>query len=158
MFLFRENELYKYDSLCAIKRKPIKVIWAHVPNYKVPPELMSLNDGKLPVHVIKGQRLFDIDCVHPWARAQEMGMSRSSSLSSGIQFTGAKRHLCYLGYMYKRNYVCQPAGFITQDVLVYSPHANIMFVTRIPDIPTSCACTYCECATPTPLRDPLGGF
>jgi hypothetical protein len=47
-------------------RKPIRVIWAQVPHYTVPQHLMNLNGGLLPCHVLEGQNLFDVECVHPW--------------------------------------------------------------------------------------------
>lgn len=155
-----ENKHWIYQSLCAMKRIPIHVIWANVPvkeDHLVRTGNLKRDDAKLPVFVFRGQNLYDIECIHPWAMEEELEAEkkaadptykRKRTAGTGIDFSEARRSLCYLGYNWNKKYVCQPTGFISQDLLVYSPHYDTVFITRVTDIPTSCACTLCQCGAP----------
>ncbi|XP_045198067.2 uncharacterized protein LOC123552459 [Mercenaria mercenaria] len=144
--VYGENEYYVYESVCKMIRKPVRVIWALVPDYIAPVELQNLRGGLLPVHVLEGQDLFDVECVHPWATGIPKHFSRRVARRlRRIRFHGVKRNLCLAGYAYNYNMMCKPTGYMEREVLVYSEHAKKIFWVVIPDVPTSCACAYCKC-------------
>ncbi|KAL4232817.1 hypothetical protein ACF0H5_007503 [Mactra antiquata] len=139
-----QNDHYKYEAVCKMKRKPVKLIWAQVPKNKLPLGQAHLYDQLLPCHVLEGQNLYEIECVHPRADGPPPGTKRRGPGRTN-EYSGYKRNFCSMGYSYHPNLICKPTGFINRDVVVYSQDANMIFHVVIPNVPTSCACTYCQC-------------
>ncbi|KAH3738589.1 hypothetical protein DPMN_045227 [Dreissena polymorpha] len=142
-----QNPYYTWESMCKMKRYPVNVVWAKPDGVVVPPHFMGLNNGLLPCHVLPGQHLYDIDCIHPWSdnpKVADIGLARRLQRFAN-RWTETKRHLCLYGYMYNPAYVCKPSGYMTRYVLVYSPHLHLIFKAAIPDVPTSCECAKCNC-------------
>lgn len=52
--------------MCKMVRTPVHMVWAKPDNVVVPAGLLGINNGYLPCHVLEGQHLYDVDCVHPW--------------------------------------------------------------------------------------------